>query len=187
VNLNGDPGLIWRCALPAIGRPDARLPNEMMNIRTVTTDKDLQEIRSCVVELQDYECQFDPRMPSGESIADEYLEDMKRKCEEHDGQIIVSEIDGNIAGFVSVLANVSSGVLNDGNLICSCIDDLIVREQFRRLGVAKKLVEAAESFAKSKNARWLRLSVMARNTSARKLYSSLGFSEFYVDYEKDLK
>ena len=159
----------------------------MMNIRTVTTDKDLQEIRSCVVELQDYECQFDPRMPSGESIADEYLEDMKRKCEEHDGQIIVSEIDGNIAGFVSVLANVSSGVLNDGNLICSCIDDLIVREQFRRLGVAKKLVEAAESFAKSKNARWLRLSVMARNTSARKLYSSLGFSEFYVDYEKDLK
>ena len=158
-----------------------------MNIRTVTTDKDLQDIRSCVVELQDYECQFDPRMPSGESIADEYLEDMKRKCEEHDGQIVLSEIDGNIAGFVSVLAKVGSGVLNDGNLICSCIDDLIVREQFRRLGVAKKLVEAAESFAKSKNARWLRLSVMARNTSARKLYSSVGFSEFYVDYEKDLK
>ena len=158
-----------------------------MNIRTVTTDKDLQEIRSCVVELQDYECQLDPRMPSGESIADEYLEDIRRKCEEHDGQIFLSEIDGSIAGFVSVLAKVSSGVLNDGNLICSCIDDLIVREQFRRLGVGKKLIEAAESFAKSKKARWLRLSAMARNTSARKLYSSVGFSELYVDYEKDLK
>ncbi len=158
-----------------------------MNIRTVTTDKDLQEIRSCVVELQDFECQLDPRMPSGESIADEYLEDIKRKCEEHEGQILLSEIDGSIAGFVIVLAKVSSGVLNDGNLICSCIDDLIVREQFRRLGVGKKLIEAAESFARSKNARWLRLSAMAGNTSARKLYSSVGFSELYIDYEKELK
>lgn len=158
-----------------------------MTIRTATTDKDLQEIRSCVVELQDYECQLDPRMPSGESIADEYLEDMKRKCEEHEGRIFLFEIDGSIAGFVSVLAKVSSGVLNDGNLVCSCIDDVIVKDEFRRLGVGKKLIEAAESFARSKNARWLRLSAMAGNTSARKLYSSVGYSELYIDYEKELK
>ena len=142
---------------------------------------------SCVVELQDYERQLDPRMPSGESIADEYLEEMKTKCEEHDGQIFLSEIDGSIAGFISVLAKVSSGDLDDGNLVYSYIDDLMVRERFRRFGIGRKLIEAAESFAKSKKARWLRLSVLARNTSARKIYSSVGFSELYIDYEKDLK
>jgi ribosomal protein S18 acetylase RimI-like enzyme len=84
------------------------------------------------------------------------------------------------------LARVSSGDLDDGDLVYSYIDDLIVSEKFRKLGVGKKLVEAAELFAKSKNARCLRLSVLARNTSARNLYSSAGFSELYVDYEKSL-
>jgi ribosomal protein S18 acetylase RimI-like enzyme len=157
-----------------------------MNIRAIRIDTDFDQIRSCVVELQDYERQFDPRMPTGESIADAYIEEMQRKCNEHDGQIFLSEIDGSIAGYVTVLARVSSGDLDDGDLVYSYIDDLIVSEKFRKLGVGKKLVEAAELFAKSKNARWLRLSVLARNTSARNLYSSAGFSELYVDYEKSL-
>lgn len=157
-----------------------------MKIRAARIDTDFEQIRRCVVELQDYERKIDPRMPTGESIADAYLEEMLGKCKEHDGQIFLSEIDGEIAGYVTILGKVRSGNLDDGNLEYSCIDDLIVREQFRRYGVGMKLVEAAELFAKSKNARWLRLSVLARNTSARKLYSSSGFSELYIDYEKSL-
>lgn len=157
-----------------------------MKIRAARIDTDFEQIRRCIVELQDYERKIDPRMPTGESIADAYLEEMRGKCKEHDGQVFLSEIDGEIAGYVTILGKVSSGNLDDGNLEFSCIDDLIVREQFRRYGVGTKLVEAAELFAKSKNARWLRLSVLARNTSARKLYSSSGFSELYIDYEKSL-
>ncbi len=157
-----------------------------MKIRTARIATDLEQIRCCVVELQDYERRIDPRMPTGESIADAYLEEMLGKCKEHDGQIFMAEINGDIAGYVTILAKVNSGDLDDGDLEYSCIDDLIVREQFRRDGVGRKLVEAAELFAKSKNARWLRLSVLAKNTSARKLYSSSGFSELYIDYEKNL-
>ncbi len=157
-----------------------------MKIRAARINTDFAQIRLCIVELQDYEREIDPRMPTGESIADAYLEEMLGKCKEHDGQIFMSEIDGEIAGYVTILGNVRSGNLDDGHLEYSCIDDLIVREQFRRNGVGMKIVETAELFTKSKNARWMRLSVLARNTSARKLYSSSGFSELYIDYEKGL-
>ncbi len=157
-----------------------------MKIRAASIDTDFEQIRRCIVELQDYERKIDPRMPTGESIADAYLEEMLGKCKEHDGQIFISEINGEIAGYVTILGKMSSGNLDDGHLAYSCVDDLIVREQFRRNGVGMRLLETAELFAKSKNARWLRLSVLARNTSARKLYSSSGFSELYIDYEKGL-
>ena len=157
-----------------------------MKIRKAKIAADLELIRCCVVELQDYERNIDPRMPPGETIADAYIEAMLNKCEKHDGQILLSEIDEEIAGYVTILAKVSSGQLDDGDLEYSLIDDLMVKEQFRRYGVGKKLVEAAELFAKSKNARWMRLSVLASNTLARKLYASSGFSELSIDYEKSL-
>jgi ribosomal protein S18 acetylase RimI-like enzyme len=61
-----------------------------------------------------------------------------------------------------------------------------VREHYRGQGIGKQLFEAAELSAKSGGARWLRLSVLASNHAARRLYESLGFSALYVDFEIDL-
>jgi len=157
-----------------------------MCIRPANIDADFQQIRECVIELQDFERRIDTRMPSGGAIADDYIADMLRKCEEYRGKILVAEADNSIAGFVTILTSVSSGDLDDGDIEFSSIDDLIIRQQYRGTGLGRKLIEAAESFARSKKARWLRLSVLAKNVSARQLYSQLGFSELYVDFEKDL-
>jgi GNAT superfamily N-acetyltransferase len=158
-----------------------------MIIRTFDSKADTQQLRDCVIELQNFEREIDPRMPSGEEIVDDYIVAMLFRCRMCDGQVLVADIDGEIAGYVTMLNRVQSDDLDDGNLEFGLIADLLVRKAYRGTGLGRELMAAAESFARENGVRWLRVSVMAQNATARKLYASSGFSEIYVELEKDLK
>lgn len=158
-----------------------------MNIRPYVSDTDAEQLRACVIELQNFEREIDPRMPSGEEIADDYIIAMLFRCRMCDGQVLVADVDGNIAGHVMILNRVQSDDLDDGNLEFGLIADLLVRKEYRGTGLGRELMAAAETFAKENDVRWLRISVMAQNAAARKLYASTGFSEIYVELEKDLQ
>lgn len=157
-----------------------------MVIRAFNATADTDQIRQCVIELQDFERRIDSRMPSGEEIADAYIAELLSRCVENSGKILVAEVDGRLAGYVTILTKVRSGDLDDGDLEFGLVADIVVREKHRGNGIGRKLIDAAESFARSQNVRWLRVSVLAENESARKLYEKVGFSELYVDLEKDL-
>ena len=158
-----------------------------MIIRAFDSKADTQQLRDCVIELQNFEREIDPRMPSGEEIVDDYIVAMLFRCRMCDGQVLVADIDGEIAGYVTMLNRVQSDDLDDGNLEFGLIADLLVRKAYRGTGLGRELIAAAESFAREHDVRWLRISVMAQNAAARKLYASTGFSEIYVELEKDLK
>lgn len=146
----------------------------------------LQALRELVVELQDYERQLDPRMPSGASIVDQYIPQMLLRCKQAIGQVLVAEVDGEVAGFVTVLTRVSSGELEDGDIEYGLIADLVVAPNFRRQGLGQRLLAAGEDFARSKNVRWLRIGVLNRNQSAMDLYTTTGFSVLFSEMEKNL-
>jgi ribosomal protein S18 acetylase RimI-like enzyme len=57
------------------------------------------------------------------------------------------------------------------------LQDVEVREDFRRRGVARSLVDAAEASATQRGASALRLNVSARNDRVQALYRSLGFED----------
>lgn len=139
-----------------------------------------------MIELQNFERDIDPRMPSGEEIVDEYIVEMLNRCRACDGQVLVADVDGEIAGYVTILNRVQSDDLDDGNIEFGLVADLVVRKAFRGSGLGKKLMHAAEEYARDDGVRWLRISVMAANRGARQLYSALGFDEIYVELEKDL-
>ena len=100
--------------------------------------------------------------------------------------IFVADVDGRVVGFVTVLSQCSSGELDDGDIEFALVSDIVVREECRGLGAGRQLLESAEKQAREDGARWLRVSVLARNKLARLLYESVGFSELYVDFEKTL-
>lgn len=143
-------------------------------------------MRACVVELQDFERTLDPRMPSGAEIADEYLDDMLQRCRECNGRVLVARVEGKFAGFVTVLAKVRSEDIDDGDLEYGLVSDLVVATDFRKQGVGRRLLEAAEAFAREAGVRWLRVNVLAANRPANELYASLGFEPLYVEREKAL-
>ena len=66
------------------------------------------------------------------------------------------------------------------------MSDVVVASKYRKQGVGRKLLEAAESYAKSKGVRWLRIGVLAENHSADGLYDAMGFKRLYIEREKEL-
>jgi ribosomal protein S18 acetylase RimI-like enzyme len=55
------------------------------------------------------------------------------------------------------------------------LDELYIREQFRRRGLARSAVEFAETVSRKMGIKSLRLEVIRKNKAAQALYDSMGF------------
>ncbi|MEB3768199.1 GNAT family N-acetyltransferase [Acinetobacter sp. MD2] len=91
-------------------------------------------------------------------------------------QIYVAEIENQLAGFVQLYPSWSS--LSMGRIWQ--INDLFVQQNFRQLGIAKKLMNQAIAFAKQQGAVYVGLETGKENFVAQRLYQQLGFE---IDYE----
>jgi len=143
-------------------------------------------LRACLIELQDAECLLDPRMPSGAEIVDYYMPQMLERCASCGGKIFVEESNAEVAGFATILAYVTSDEIEAGDVEYGLISDLFVASKHRGQGIGKKLLKAAEIYARSKEVRWLRIGVLAKNHLADGLYEAMGFEKIYIEREKDL-
>ena len=163
------------------------MSDSKVTYRELDPDKDLDGLRACVVELQDFEVQLYTRLPPGSEVADKCVAHMLEQCEKCTGKIIVADVDGQLAGFVTVLTQVRSDEPDDGDMVYGLISDLAVLTSFRSLGIGTKLLAVAEEFARSEGVEWLRIGVLAGNQVAEKLYASLGFSPWHIESEKNLR
>ena len=109
-----------------------------------------------------------------------------KRCRECEGKVLVAEVDGDVVGYATILTRVKSEELEDGDIEYGLISDVVVLEKFRNMGLGKKLLQEAESYARAREVKWLRIGVLAGNQAAATLYSSMGFSNLYVELEKDL-
>ncbi len=158
----------------------------MLVIREFDEAAHLKGVQACLIELQDYERSLDPRMPTGAEIVDDYIPRMLFRCKNCDGVVFVAELNNEVAGFATILAKVESEEIEDGDFEYGLVSDLVVASDFRNQGIGKKLLEAVETHAKSKEVRWLRIGVLAGNRVADGLYDSMGFKRLYVEREKEL-
>jgi ribosomal protein S18 acetylase RimI-like enzyme len=55
------------------------------------------------------------------------------------------------------------------------ISSLAVAPEYRRLGIAKQILNFSAKIAKKRGKRWLELTVLKKNTPARRLYEKSGF------------
>ena len=149
--------------------------------------KHMAGLRECAIELQDYEHELDPRLPTGAEIVADYVPRMFYRCRHCDGKILIAEVDDEVAGYAMVLARVSSDELEDGHFEYGLIADLVVLTRYRGQGLGRNLLEAVETFARDRGVRWLRIGVLAKNAAAEGLYEKSGFSKIYVEREKDLQ
>ena len=146
----------------------------------------MEQVRACVIELQDHERNLDPRMPSGNEIADAYVTGLIRNCLDEAGCLLVYEYRGRVAGFVCVRFRVRSDDIDDGDLVYGLVTDLAVNRTHRGQGIGRALLDAGIKEARQHNVQWLRLSVMKSNESAHNLYRDMGFRDLHIDMELDL-
>jgi len=140
----------------------------------------------CVKQLQDFERKLDSRMRTAEDLIPEYADYLITRCRQHTGKILVASTGSEISGYVCVLARVPTEDPDDGDYEYALVSDIVVNPEYRGHGIGKALLAAAEEYARLQDAKWLRISVMARNEPAKILYERCGFDPLYVDMEKPL-
>lgn len=84
--------------------------------------------------------------------------------------VFVAEVKGEVAGFICSDAHWRSDRYDAG-----AIHELVVAPEYRRRGVARRLMEAALAHIKERGRRGAELWVGVENLSARRFYESLGF------------
>jgi GNAT superfamily N-acetyltransferase len=158
----------------------------MLEIREFDPLRDHDDVRSCAIELQDFEREIDPRTPPGEQIVDRYLDLMFRRCAEFDGVVLVAEADGAVSGFVSVWTRYRSSEPEDDPAEHAYVSDLVVTERHRGRGIGRALLRAAEVRARQAGVESLPVAVKAGNKGALSLYSAEGFENSALYLEKRL-
>jgi GNAT superfamily N-acetyltransferase len=157
-----------------------------MDIRDYRPLTDFPAIRTCLIELQEFERRLDPRLPPGTAMADSYLERLFRRCDQYAGRLFVAEAAGGVVGYVSVLAACHSDSPDDAAAPFAFVDDLVVLPQHRDLGYGRALLDRAEAYAAAHGRAMLRLRVKAANRAARQFYARAGYAEYEVELEKQL-
>ncbi|MGB8508524.1 MAG: GNAT family N-acetyltransferase [Pyrinomonadaceae bacterium] len=144
-------------------------------------------VEACYVELQDNERRLEPIRAEGRAVAEKYLARMFARSAETGGAVFVAEVEERVVGFVCVWGRITVDELINDESEFAYVSDLVVTNDYRGRGIGHALLERAEAFAVQSGARRLRLGVLAKNESARKLYEKFGFSDFEVVMIKTLR
>jgi len=67
------------------------------------------------------------------------------------------------------------------------VEDIFIIKEFRRKGIAKKLINEFIKILKEKGYKKIHLSVNTKNIGAIKLYEKLGFEIYHYDLKKEWK
>ncbi len=154
-----------------------------LTIRTATPS-DRGRLRAAVVELHEHERRLHNSRLPGEETADAYLDWMLAEAQQG-GAVLVAEAGGGFAGF-------AAGWIAQDNIIeetpdsnrYGCVSDVCVLPPFRGRRIASALLEALEARLRRRGVARIRLSALAANGAARKVYERSGFKPYEVVYEK---
>lgn len=157
-----------------------------IRIREWDPARDLAGVRACLVELQDEEREEYPNAPSGEAIADEYLEWLQAQMSECDGRLWVADEDGAVVGVAALLTRIARSSPDDALAEHAAVDILTLRDGKRGRGLGAELLATAETYARSAGVPAIRIGHHGRNRAAHRFYEREGYETIAVFVEKRL-
>lgn len=156
-----------------------------LKIRNYEQDDETHLIR-LVRELQSHEIVFYDRMIPADAIAGWYIDSIRKDCQEYAGHIRIAVRESLPIGYCVILTRVPNEEADEQPFDYAYISELVIAGSARGKGIGKSLLQDAECLARAAEAKWLRVSVLAKNSVARDLYSRFGFEEHLVNMEKPL-
>lgn len=121
---------------------------------------------------------------SNEDVRDNAVDYFMDRLSDSEHTVFIAEVEGEAAGFVALELKMSREFFNRGLYLH--IHELFVGDEFRRQGVASKLLERSEEFCLEEGGEMIQLSVNVRNDAARELYRQKGYDEERVKMVKEL-
>ncbi len=133
----------------------------------------------------EYHASIDPRLAVREDAGRSFRRFLNRSIGASDDVImLVAESGGRIVGFLI-------GVIRDQAPVFvrsrhGYIVDIYVDPAFRRKGVGRKLVEAAEEWFASRGLDHVRLRVSAANDSGIAFWKGIGFEDYFIELWREI-
>jgi GNAT superfamily N-acetyltransferase len=155
-------------------------------VRRMTPD-DRPAVLSLVRELQAHELSVFDRMIRPQDITDSYLDHLDEDCATYDGVVLVAVEGWRVTGYASLMRRAFAESYDEVHYTYAYIGDLVVTHDARGQGIGRALIEACEAEARASGAKWLRISVLAKNAAAHALYRSAGFADHLVTLEKPIE
>lgn len=149
-------------------------------------DADEPALIGLIRQLQGHESQYYDRMLPPDEIAGWYIDALKADCRQHAGHIRMACMAGKVAGYCAILTRVEADDVDEVPYWYAYVSELAVAESARGSGIGKALLADAERLSRAAGAKWLRVSVLTRNTLAHEVYRSYGFNDRLVNMEKPL-
>lgn len=100
-----------------------------------------------------------------------------------DGVIHIYILDSKIVGFTTIYFSYASTICER----IGVLNDLFVKEDFRRKGIARELLKHAKDFTLSKNIFYLRWTTQQSNVKAQQLYKDFVEPSDWLIYSLKLK
>ena len=145
-------------------------------IERVFDDKTAKECENLLTKLIIDEKKYDNSIDENTIISNYFINVIKDKK-----NILLCYRDNSIVKGFIFLKPIKNNDL-DGYLI----DGLYVLSEYRRQGIAKKLIKEAISLTKVNKYSFITMNVLYNNEVARKLYKSIGFNEFMLNMKLDV-
>ncbi|MEZ5775794.1 MAG: GNAT family N-acetyltransferase [Hyphomicrobiaceae bacterium] len=127
------------------------------------------------------------RMHAPEDIGRWYLDLMLAECAAHKGVVLIAEDRDEWVGYAILLKDVPSDDEPDEIAYSyAYLAELYVDARLRGEGLGQLMIAQCERLAREAGARWLRVTSLAANVGAMRLYRRAGFRDHLVTLEKPL-
>jgi ribosomal protein S18 acetylase RimI-like enzyme len=151
-------------------------------------ESDTPDLLALIRELQASEVALYERMKPVATMGQWYIDLLKKYCAEDEGVILIAEEKGMVLGYAVILTHsVEEGKGDEIAYDYAYVLDLVVAQTARRQGIGRLLLDDCERRAREAGRDDLRLTVLARNESAHRLYRASGFDNLLIDMRKVLK
>jgi len=146
------------------------------------TEADAGSVAELMVRFYRFNEEFDPAWTLGLEDKGE-VESIVKELISSDDLVLVAEVEGSVVGFLRASLIVNR-LLERGRI--GLMRELYVKPEFRRRGIAKRLIEEASEELRRRGANMIAAEFPGLNVVAENFYRKLGFRLYTSVYVKEV-
>jgi len=144
--------------------------------------EDLDYVAPLVIRFYRFNEEFDPAWSTKELDSDFVKNILKERLESGD-LLYLAEVEGKVVGFLRAEVRTNPFLEKDKMVV---IKELYVKPEYRRRGIARRLIEEANKALEKIGAKILAAEFPSLNTVADDFYKKLGFRRYLSTYIREV-
>lgn len=148
--------------------------------------EDIPQIKECLIDSWVMHSRNAPDLLDEDRMRNSDIEKYYQECFDNPNSVVfVTEDEGQFAGFIRADVQEIPPFFKDNKILY--LDDVYVKEAFRRKGIARALIRKVEDEARERNIRRVQGRVYTFNENIQKLLTSMGYAVPYATFDKVLQ